>query len=72
MARRMAKRFPKDALEWCDRGGIGEVNRGCLRPVAIEWYKQDPVAAGRWLEEESGLAVEDLQDIRRRGSQERR
>lgn len=66
LARRMAKRDPKQALLWCDRGGIGEVNVKCIRPVAVEWYKKDPVAAGIWLEDESGLSPLDLASIRQR------
>ena len=66
MARRLAKRMPEKAVEWCKRAETEQVNPDCLRPVAVAWYKQDPVAAGLWLEEESGLPVEELNNIRRR------
>ncbi len=66
LAQRIAKRDPKEAVEWCNRGQTPEINRTCLKQVATTWYKKDPVAAGVWLEDESGLPVEDMFEVRQR------
>ena len=66
LARRVARNEPKEAIQWCHRGQIGDVDRDCLRGVAVEWYRRDPVAAGLWMEKESGLPVEDRIEVRRR------
>ena len=68
VAKRVAKRDPRAALEWCRRGPREGLATGCLRQVAIAWYRKDAVAAGLWLEQESGLPVEDRVEIRARAS----
>lgn len=72
VARRIANHDPMRAVEWCHRGQTSEINSGCLRRVAITWYGRDPVAAGRWMEEDSGLSVEDMASVRERGARGRR
>ena len=67
VAIRMSKRDPAGAVEWCHRGQPPELNSTCLRQVAINWYRKDPVAAGVWMEEESGLSAEDMHEVRERG-----
>jgi len=67
-AKRLAKIDPIKALEWCRRGQLDVGHRDCLLPVATTWYRKDPVAAGRWLERESGLDVADRIGVRRRGA----
>lgn len=71
VAKRVSKRDPRAALEWCRRGPRDGLAIDCLRQVGIAWYRKDAVAAGRWLEQESGLPVEDRIDIRERGNRGR-
>lgn len=71
VAERISKRDPYEAVEWCHRGQTPEINSECLRQVAMNWYREDPVAAEEWLEEESGLSVEDVQAVRKRVMQAR-
>jgi hypothetical protein len=66
LAKRLVKRDPEEATEWCQRGETQEVNSLCLQQVAGIWYRKDPVAAGRWMEEESGLSAEDIASVRQR------
>ena len=61
----------EEAIEWCSRGQTQELNSPCLRNVATIWYKKDPVAAGLWMEGESGLSAEDLVAVRKRASKHR-
>jgi len=68
LAKRLAKRDPEEAIEWCQRGKTPEVNSTCLQQVVGIWYRKDPVAAGQWMEEESGLSVEDIASVRRRAA----
>lgn len=71
LANRIAKHAPRKAIEWCRRGQTPEINRTCLRQVAIAWYKEDPISAGLWMENESGLPAEDLVSVRQRAKQGR-
>jgi hypothetical protein len=68
LAKRLAKRDPEEAIEWCQRGRTPEVNSLCLQQVAGIWFLKDAVAAERWLEEESGLSVENMASVRQRAS----
>ena len=68
VAKRLANHDPEEATEWCQRGKTLEVNRICLQQVGGIWFRKDPVAAGQWMEEESGLSVEDIASVRRRAA----
>jgi hypothetical protein len=72
LAKRVARRDPEEATEWCQRGKTPEVNSTCLQQVGGIWYRKDPVAAGQWMEEESGLSVEDMASVRRRAAKSRK
>ena len=66
LAYRMSRRSPRRALPWCSRGDTETFNRDCVFDVATRWYQRDPVAAGEWIEEESGLSEEDRVAVRAR------
>ena len=68
VAKRLANHDPEEAAEWCQRGKTLEVNRICLQQVGGIWFRKDPVAAGQWMDEESGLSVEDIASVRRRAA----
>lgn len=72
VAKRFARHDPMEAIEWCHRGQTPEINSACLRQVATTWYSQDPVAAGHWMEEDSGLSVEDMVSARERAVEKRK
>lgn len=72
VAKRIANHDPMQAIEWCHRGRPLEVNSACLRQVAIIWYGKDPVAAGDWMEGDSGLSVEGRVSVRERAAKNRK
>ena len=71
MAGVTARRDPETAIGWCNRGQNGPGYRDCLREVASQWYRRDPVAAGNWLEEESPLSVEERIEVRESAARKR-
>jgi len=71
-AKLLSDRFPKKAVEWCEKITHEERRNGCLRVAAAKWYQRDAVAAETWLQtspldEEARSYVRTVPEKRRRG-----
>ena len=70
-ASRLDDRAPERSVGWCERITDPRRRIGCLRAVAMRWYRVDTVAAEAWLQQ-SPLDEEDRSAVRKSSGRRKR